>query len=330
MSLAARCPHCQTVFRITGAQLAAAQGWVRCGHCAQVFDAASNLATPEGHPLEVPTVDTAVPLAAGSKPAASPSATEPLANPNLQALPDIDLELPDLGPLKAEAQATALPAATPPLAAQSVDEPAMAPPTGSDTTPTAPVAPPPRDLREPFWTDHQSTPAALATADESPAPLPTSRPAPGAWWAVVALSVSLVVLGAYAMRAQLAYAWPEARPVVMQLCQAIGCTLPPLRLINAVLIEGSSLSYDDEAAVHRLRLVVRHQGDWPAQMPAFDLSLLDENRQVLARRMIDPTEFENPQAVLDRGAETTLSLVLNLRGIEAASIGSFQVTPYYP
>lgn len=37
------CPHCQTCFRITKAQLDIAQGKVRCGHCKQVFNGKQNL-----------------------------------------------------------------------------------------------------------------------------------------------------------------------------------------------------------------------------------------------------------------------------------------------
>ncbi len=33
-----RCPHCQAVFRVTPEQLAQAKGWLRCGHCREVFD----------------------------------------------------------------------------------------------------------------------------------------------------------------------------------------------------------------------------------------------------------------------------------------------------
>lgn len=37
------CPHCHTLFRITEAQLAMAEGRVRCGFCKQVFDAGVDL-----------------------------------------------------------------------------------------------------------------------------------------------------------------------------------------------------------------------------------------------------------------------------------------------
>lgn len=38
-----QCPHCRTVFRIGQAELEAAAGRVRCGHCRRVFDARARL-----------------------------------------------------------------------------------------------------------------------------------------------------------------------------------------------------------------------------------------------------------------------------------------------
>jgi predicted Zn finger-like uncharacterized protein len=42
-ALAARCTACSTVFRVVPDQLRVSEGWVRCGRCAQVFNAADNL-----------------------------------------------------------------------------------------------------------------------------------------------------------------------------------------------------------------------------------------------------------------------------------------------
>lgn len=52
-SFVTQCPHCQTSFRVSNAQLSVARGMVRCGSCLQVFNAAKQLleqradATPE-------------------------------------------------------------------------------------------------------------------------------------------------------------------------------------------------------------------------------------------------------------------------------------------
>jgi predicted Zn finger-like uncharacterized protein len=47
MSLKTRCPACDTVFKIVPDQLKVSNGWVRCGRCAEVFDAAAHAASAE-------------------------------------------------------------------------------------------------------------------------------------------------------------------------------------------------------------------------------------------------------------------------------------------
>jgi len=63
-----RCPHCDTVFRVTPQQLQASSGQVRCGRCAAVFDAFSSLSSlPPSRESGVPGVS-----AAQEKPAVAP------------------------------------------------------------------------------------------------------------------------------------------------------------------------------------------------------------------------------------------------------------------
>lgn len=50
-----RCPHCQTRFRVTPGQLAAASGKVRCGHCMKVFNAREH--AEEGPEQEQPSAE---------------------------------------------------------------------------------------------------------------------------------------------------------------------------------------------------------------------------------------------------------------------------------
>jgi predicted Zn finger-like uncharacterized protein len=55
------CPHCNTRFKITKAQLEAHHGMVRCGHCLQAFDTSPNF-TPDqlDLQLELPILDRPV------------------------------------------------------------------------------------------------------------------------------------------------------------------------------------------------------------------------------------------------------------------------------
>ena len=43
MSLATRCTHCGTIFKVVQDQLKVSEGWVRCGRCNEVFHAIPTL-----------------------------------------------------------------------------------------------------------------------------------------------------------------------------------------------------------------------------------------------------------------------------------------------
>src|SRR5690606_1159672 len=68
MSFTTRCPSCGTVFRVVADQLKISDGWVRCGHCSDVFDATIDLDAwlPPG-PATAPVVATP-PAAADAEP----------------------------------------------------------------------------------------------------------------------------------------------------------------------------------------------------------------------------------------------------------------------
>ncbi len=51
MSQITRCPHCATAFKVVADQLRISDGWVRCGHCKEVFDASEHLLISEPEQL---------------------------------------------------------------------------------------------------------------------------------------------------------------------------------------------------------------------------------------------------------------------------------------
>lgn len=87
MSLATRCTHCGTIFKVVQDQLKVSEGWVRCGRCHEVFNALPalfDLDTEAPPPRQVPqqpnTPPPQPPLAPTSTPAtARPSAPSPMA-----------------------------------------------------------------------------------------------------------------------------------------------------------------------------------------------------------------------------------------------------------
>ena len=55
-SFVTQCPHCQTSFRVSHAQLSVARGVVRCGSCLQVFNAAKQLLEQAGKEPVAPVI----------------------------------------------------------------------------------------------------------------------------------------------------------------------------------------------------------------------------------------------------------------------------------
>lgn len=82
-----QCPHCQTRFRVSAAQLGMAYGAVRCGACLKVFNAAEQLGLPV-QPFVPPAADDELDrLAAGTQAAGLTSlSTRPHAAPNSPTL----------------------------------------------------------------------------------------------------------------------------------------------------------------------------------------------------------------------------------------------------
>jgi predicted Zn finger-like uncharacterized protein len=82
-SFVTQCPHCQTSFRVSHAQLSVARGVVRCGSCLQVFNAAKQLLEQRGAGSQAPAAATPrqEPPPSIALPAESPTALPILAAP---------------------------------------------------------------------------------------------------------------------------------------------------------------------------------------------------------------------------------------------------------
>jgi predicted Zn finger-like uncharacterized protein len=123
MSLATRCPRCQTVFRVVPDQLRVSEGWVRCGRCSEVFNAARSLIDPgTGEARRAPIeLHSGLPASAGAAagavadPAAGPAAesvARPLADHATETAADMAMAglataeaPPEAGPTRSGAEA---------------------------------------------------------------------------------------------------------------------------------------------------------------------------------------------------------------------------------
>lgn len=87
MSLATRCTHCGTIFKVVQDQLKVSEGWVRCGRCHEVFNALEGLFDMDREPPPARTPAARSPVAQPPAPAAQPSAPPPSPAPSAPVAP---------------------------------------------------------------------------------------------------------------------------------------------------------------------------------------------------------------------------------------------------
>ncbi|MGY3174628.1 putative Zn finger-like uncharacterized protein [Pseudomonas sp. TE12234] len=91
-SFVTQCPHCQTSFRVSHAQLSVARGVVRCGSCLQVFNAAKQLLEQAGKEPVAPVAPAIVEAPEPAEPRAISQKQWTAAELDLDSL-DLDEEL---------------------------------------------------------------------------------------------------------------------------------------------------------------------------------------------------------------------------------------------
>lgn len=342
MNLATRCPSCGTVFRVVPDQLRVSDGWVRCGRCNGVFDAAEVLfdidsgaqvnldiantpaaagapdAPAPAQPFTVAPGPAAEPAIADEPPPAAPPASPPAPAPApASARPPpgpvepgfADDDLPDIGGHPAFRDEPLLRA---PSRTGDADEPIVIsdhlPPEGGRPLEPgfAPHAPP--DM--PGAAAMQAPPSFLQTADRDAL---WRRPAVrgGLWVGVLLLGAGALLQMAMLWRDHLGAHLPATRPALQAMCRAFGCTLQPLRRIESLAVDSSGLNRLEGSSLYRLQLVLHNHADVPVMMPALELTLTDGQGQLVARRVLQAAELGAPLAALQAGQELPIQALLS-------------------
>ncbi len=266
-TLITRCPLCQTAFRVTAAQLAAAAGLVRCGACSHVFDAQRQLVAAEPALNLPPGLVTPSPTAFGldesyirdllrEGPETDASASA-LADAGTVAM-DADEAAPDAGATGETIGASAGEAATDADAQLSGSPPAF--------------APPPIEI---------GTPAQAA-----PAPRRTG-------WILGCIAAALVLLAqlAWHERDRLVRD-PDWRPRLDTACALLGCT--PARPRDTALIRSDGLVIRPAPGREGVLLVdalLSNLAAYPQAWPQLEIVFSDMQGRALAGRVFTPAEY---------------------------------------
>ncbi len=328
MSFTTRCPACGTTFRIVADQLKISEGWVRCGHCADVFDATLYL-EPWSPDAPAPAGDAPLPVPSVPQPqltaASDPNEDELVTRPPLplpdelrEAAPedaDFGTELQRFAAAKAAADASA--ATSKAQAAVSKSPSPAAPAPVDEPDDEAAVAP-----------DTEAVPGFVRQARQR------------AFWQSpgvrIGLSLLVLLLGAL-LAAQWALherdriaAWrPDLKPLLEQVCAPLGCRVGAVRNIDAIVIDSSAL-VRRLGNFHSFDLVLKNTSDTPLALPALELSLTDTRDQVISRRVFLPEEWPDAPEVLPAQGSLTVSFRLSLSVGEATPMAGYRALVFYP
>ena len=317
MNMITRCPSCATMFKVVPDQLRISEGWVRCGHCGDVFDARLYLKDslnqepslspgPAVSPGEQPDPArvAARPVPAGTAtPAAPSSRADTTASRPAPATPDIDFA--DWGDAQPAARAELAP-----IAARANIASAPAPATASvgGEEAAADVSFVRQARQREFWR-RRSVRLGMALS-------------------AVFLFAVLILQIALQERDRLASQWPGLRPGLNALCAPIGCVVRPWRRIDSVVIDASAFSRL-RSDIYRLTVGVRNVSAFAVATPAVELTLTDLQDRAVIRKIIDSSQLgwatEFPAAT-----EKSVSLTLAVDPPPGTVIGGYRVVVFFP
>ena len=315
MSLITRCPACGTMFKVVPDQLRISEGWVRCGHCSGVFDAAAHLQPDEEviATAELSSAAPTVPAALAPEPEAFPPSVHSEIDDSL--LP----EVPDSAQLEEEERA---------LREHPLDQPFEL--RRQDAGEVRPPPPPPISVRAPLEPEpelHDLSFVRQARRDEF-----WRRPGVRAmaFAALVVLGALLALQVAVHDRDRLAAANPGLRPLLAWLCEPLNCSIRPPRQIDSLAIDSSAFT-KLRGDTYRLSVTLKNQASTVVAMPALELTLTDAQDQAVIRRVLAPAELGTHPGVIAPGAEWSGSLVL-AAAPEAAGgrIAGYRLLAFYP
>jgi predicted Zn finger-like uncharacterized protein len=275
----AQCPHCRTVFAVSGDHLEAAGGRVRCGHCLKPFNA--NLHVVEDLPPSSEAPDAGEPA-----PALSDTLRQVAALPEPRPAPRLEAE-PTPEPVASEARAGAQPQVSP------------------ETGPASPL---------PAARERAAVPEVLA-ADA--AAMMTARTPwylrAGQGAALLVLLVLGLAQYAWFMPADLLQRFPQARPWLQQAFRSAGRELAVPRDLSRIRLMSRDVRvHQGYANVLQVNAKLVNQALTQQPYPGLRLTLFDVTGAVVAARTFGPKEYLKDSVATTKGMQPGVPLQIHL------------------
>jgi len=315
MSLITHCPACGTTFKVVRDQLKISNGWVRCGHCTEVFDAIPSLRELDLSAAALPDpVCKALTLTLDESRSQRPVELDI----GLNVLEQLHERPPDS---KGEEVGVAEAEAVLPIAF-TVAQDALVPPESAFSEPAPDLAP------------AQDFSFIAKTPAHSHSHKPLMRIGLGISVVLLLLSGALQIV--LHSRDRIAAAEPRTQHVLHKICAMWHCQVKPLRRIEAIAVESSSFN-KQRGGTYLLSFVLKNTGDVELAMPTIELTLTDLQDAPLVRRVLLPSELMVKSSVLAAGAEWPGTYVVAMTGSSVSggaemikSVAGYRVLAFYP
>lgn len=331
MSLIARCPVCQTWYKVVPDQLRISGGWVRCGQCAEVFDVSLQLVEAESElppdpaqtdaPEFSPRPDGAgAALHDASIGMTEPATVEHLLSAGAEML--VTPPAPERLPLEAQPEVPWNSAAL--LVKRSVETEADA---GSGTR-----CEPEREVAEPV-----ATASVLVAEPVSFLRAPAVRQHPhrngkSLLWGVlgVLLTLGMLLQGLYRERDQLAALKPEFKLALQTFCEVLGCRISPMQRIEALVLDSATFHQVDPETF-QLHFFVKNRAQLELALPTIELTLTDLTDQPVMRRVFTPDEMGATTQTIPAAGEwsATADLRVKTESTQQRALG-YRLLIFYP
>lgn len=359
------CQQCNTRFKITETQMQVHNGMVRCGLCLQIFDARTNFvadtpspqlelpilnepATPVqavefGEPVEPDSLQPAFPSPAPDVQPVIPDATEP--TPPEEAVELVDNRIATHEPPE-ENESTQPELPEPDQLAAAPAEAGLPPESGNPEEPEAvakPYAPviPEASTPSPLPFKPAIVPRTLAEQvavihdEEIGDGGGTLQPKRRKWpWAIASmlLLMTLLAQSAYFFRIEIAAHLPGVKPLLIDACMMLDCSVPLPQNTDLMSIESSELEADPaRESLITLNALLRNRASYTQAFPNLELTLNNMDDKPMARRIFRPADYlsppKNESDGLQAGHELAIKLHLDVTDLKPTG---YRLVLFYP
>lgn len=302
------CPSCERLFRIRAAQLKAADGWVKCGYCAETFYALERLhdAPVKKHPPELlPEEAVTEPAAQGlqsRQPDHVPAEQEEAEDKSV--IRDLVQPPPeDTGGEQADVSDQQIPAAAETTAVQQ----------GLADDITAEIA----ENREIL---DELPPVLASDVDE------TARSYSRLLWSGLIVILLLIALAqvAWFNRDRLLREYPQLVPWAEKFCERLQCNLIRFRDLSAInLVNRDVRAHPRYRNAVLVSATIVNNAEFVQSFPEIELVIYDTNGRVISHGRFTAAEYLepgiNPAAGMPPGAP--LHLLMELAGTVQEAVG---------